>query len=464
MNNSLPDFARVVWHSAHAKEVWAPRLEVVNRAWMDIERWSVVDGVRDAYLTMLTPEQLADSAIWAASHGISTLPLLRVGVTNQYSATSKALSAGQPWQYRVVYTRAEHLSKWLVGWQGDNMLMGELLGYPRCCREFFEREWVRAGSVDTSWAMALNTPNAVDEGGNRIVVNGPMASNILLRWLGVRLVPHLPCSFACDATVKLGRSLIASGRNHKLDEQIDWLEEMLTWPVEWSAVHGIAEIRTPILTISARTNHTLGRYVVQHPGTEYPEAGAQGLRFPYRIVRDKTTASPSFRRSVESTARLNGFETDALMDQAHNALLSVLPTTPGSVLDLGCGTGRLLERMQALGWTVTGVESDNMRAGASRLPVRRGNIFDLSVWDGAWDTVLVMPGRLLEVSAGADQFRQALHLRARTVLLYAYGDWLKKFGGLGPLAAEAGLGSGDVLKTASADGVEAALVQFGAAC
>lgn len=453
----MPDFARIIWHSADARAVWGPRLSEVSQAWVGIERWSVVEGVRAACLTSVEPEALPEQSAWAAAHGLILLPLVRTGSAS-YSATPKSVRANEPWNYRCVLTRVEHLPRWTAAWAvSDNGTIGQLLGYPRCCVEAFEREWVQGGSIDTTWATADGQSD----------VSGPLEANILLRWVGVRAVPHLPCSFACEASAAMGRKLLAVGRKYGAAEQVEWLEEMLQWPVEWSALHGIAEIRTPILTVSARTDHTPTKRTVRREGTRYPDEGARGLRFPFRIVKDKATGSPSFKRSALPAWKLNGFGSAHAMETAHSTLLATLAETkPGSLLDLGCGTGKFLERAKALGWTVAGLENDSVRAGAAQVPVRRGNLFDLTVWDGEWDVVLVMPGRLLEgipdtmTRAVADQFRAALMKRARTVLLYAYGDWLEKFGGLGPLAAEVGLGRAEVLKAASAAGVEAALVQF----
>jgi hypothetical protein len=62
---------------------------------------------------------------------------------------------------------------------------------------------------------------------------------------------------------------------------MDWLDEVLAWPVEWSALHGIAEIRTPIAKVAMQTDATASKYTIQYPGRGYPREGARGLVFPY---------------------------------------------------------------------------------------------------------------------------------------------------------------------------------------
>jgi 2-polyprenyl-3-methyl-5-hydroxy-6-metoxy-1,4-benzoquinol methylase len=461
----LADFTRIIWHSEAARAVWAPRIAKINQVWGEVEREAVVAGVRDGCLTFVNPQDLPTVSLWAAARGLVVLPLATNGVVSQYSATASALVAGEPFQYRIVLTRPELAAKWAKAWAGelDNRVTGMLLGYPLCCINFFERVWVEEQGVDTTWEMAqasLKDPLGLSNI-HLPADSTPPEANILLRWLGVRLVPHLPCSFACENTVDS-----ASKYAHLIEDRdpqvLDWIYEMLNWPIEWSALHGIAEIRTPVLTISTRTNATGKKLVVQRDGSNYPEEGSKGLRFPFQIVSGKVTSKPSFKRSVTPVYELNGFGSEAAMNTAHDALLAALPAETGFLLDLGCGNGHFLERAQTLGWTVAGVEQDNTRAGAAKIPIRRGNLFDVNLWDGQFDVIAFMPGRLVEDTDdwGTENLRLALKARTKTVLLYAYGDWLEKHGGLGPLVSAAGMGSHEVVKVVRAEGVEAALVVF----
>jgi hypothetical protein len=52
--------------------------------------------------------------------------------------------------------------------------------------------------------------------------------------------------------------------------------------MEWSALHGIAEVRTPVFKLATDTDASAATYVVRHHGGGYPEHGATGLVFPYR--------------------------------------------------------------------------------------------------------------------------------------------------------------------------------------
>ncbi len=102
--------------------------------------------------------------------------------------------------------------------------------------------------------------------------------------MNLRAVPHLPCCFDCQHGVELGKKLIEIGRKTGYEEEMNWLLEILSWPVEWSALHGIAEIKTPILKISAQTDAMALKYVVRREGNAYPLEGAQGVNFPYSVA------------------------------------------------------------------------------------------------------------------------------------------------------------------------------------
>jgi hypothetical protein len=158
------------------------------------------------------------------------------------------------------------------------------------------------GLVDTTWPMATMTM-APPEGTKSIEVTQVFSeTNVLWRWLGIRAVPHLPCSFDCQHSIALGKKLMEMGRYAGYQDEMDWLLEILSWPVEWSALHGIAEIKTPILKISTRTDATGLKYVVRYKGDVYPSEGAQGLNFPYCLTHTQPhlTNSRGFKRGLDN--------------------------------------------------------------------------------------------------------------------------------------------------------------------
>ena len=364
---TLPDFTRFMWVSDETRDVWHPRLERVTNVWLEIEWRAVLAGVRSCAVTMASPEDLLAQAPRWAGEGLSVLPVEMVGLTGQpYSATSTTAQPGEPFLFRLVIGRPSDLADFKRAWDvADQEAIGDLLGYPRCCREFFRRVWVDDAMVDTTWPMATATAAPTDAEGTLVEVDGPPHANILWRWMGTRTVPHLPCRFDCPATVELGERFVAVGRSCGFGQEMDWLLDVLSWPVEWSALHGIAEIRTPLLKVSTRTDATPRRYTVQRRGDSYPIEGAQGLSFPFQApVKLRLTGARGFQRGIEHSVAVNaprpswyatdnGFDSIAAMEDAHRpivtAAVAALAGRGGDVVDLGCGNGALLDKIAGRG-------------------------------------------------------------------------------------------------------------------
>ncbi len=89
------------------------------------------------------------------------------------------------------------------------------------------------------------------------------------------------------------------------EEEMEWLLEILSWPLEWSCLHGIAEIKTPVLKVSTTTDATASKYVVRVQGDRYPAEGSQGLNFPYRLSQPPlVTQSRGFQRGLANELRV----------------------------------------------------------------------------------------------------------------------------------------------------------------
>jgi len=464
----LQDFTRIGWVNDGARSVWEPRIQQITQAWSEIEWLSVKSGVRRCALTVLTPEALvARAGDWALA-GLNGLPLEIQGLANSYSSTGVTLQAGQPFGFRVVIGTPRDVAEFKLAFaRADNIQIGQHLGFPECCQNFFEAVWVRQGMVDTTWPMAIGTAGA-KEADRTLKIKGPPEANILWRWMGVRAVPHLPCSFACEASVDFGKTLIGVGREAGYDQEMDWIETILSWPVEWSALHGIAEIKTPVLRVSSRTDPTAHKFTVQRLSSVYPDETVQALKFPYRTPpKPILTSSSHHQRGLEQPIRElparaawyasdNGFTSIVAMDRAHQPIEDLasqaLGEAGGSVLDLGCGNGALIKKLRKRVPQVTpfGIDSESTRIAHAKELLEDFNanftcasMFDVAVaWpeEQKFDLVVLMPGRILEVGNDvAAALMARLQCNCEKILIYAYGDWLTRYGNLAGLARAAGL-------------------------
>ena len=350
LNFTLPDFTRVSWVSVEARSAWSQKLQKVSSYILEMEKISCLKG-RVALLT-LNGGDLPGLTRWASEHRLMVVCLQPQGSSDSYASTVRVYQPGSPWLIRVALGEGHLVQEFHQAWlDEDNREIGRRLGYPLCCRDFFEEFWVRQHFLDTTWPMCGEI------GEKTSYVKGFDECNILLRWIGVRAVPYLPCSFTCENTVKFTNRFL-----DKTKIEYGWLMEMLSWPVEWSALHGIAEIKTPILRISTRTDATGERYTVRRVGMNYPIEGASGLRFPYRTVQ-------SLNAKLWEN---NGFASKAAMDEGHDTIMQVaLQISPmvKSIHDLGCGNGLLLKRLSsglATDVMLVGVDTDRVKLQAAR--------------------------------------------------------------------------------------------------
>jgi prolyl 4-hydroxylase len=430
---TLPDFTRHAWASEGARLVWEPRLERIRRAWLETEWTSVVEGVRPCALLGMAPGQLPETIPRWTLHGLSAVGLPLPTAEGHRDLVLIAVGSTAD----VTRVRAAWAAR------ADDAI-GQLLGYPDCCRAFFQTVWQGERAIDTTWGMASNT-SAPESATVTIASDAVPLGNILWRWLGVRAVPHLPCRFDCPATLELAERLLGVAARAGFGDEVEWITEILSWPAEWSALHGIAESKTPILKITARTDATPRKYVVRWQGSRYPEEGATGLRFPYQPpARPLMTVGRSFqlgRKPPVATVPQrwyhadNGFASLADMDALQRPIVALararLDGAGGHVLDLGCGNGALLAKICAGQPTLTphGVDANSRALEHARILLpglagrfSAGDLFDCELWRGPrYALTLLMLGRLLEVERPvAQRLLETVRASSDAILVYAY--------------------------------------------
>jgi hypothetical protein len=373
---------------------WAPAIRRAQSAWEELEVASVTEGVRAAALVLLEPRELPEAMAACAAVGLVVSVLEHDGSRLRCAVHAPGAEAA-----------------WHRAWRdGDHDEVGARLGFPTCCRRFFAEHWIGAGRRDLVPFMRE--------------VDGPWESNTMLRWLGVRLVSHLPCSADCPETVALAREFLRAGRRVGVD--VDSIEALLRLKATHDSVGEVAVVTTPYFRFQA--------------GTDVAPDRARG--------RGDQSEPPWWRD--------NGFSDPEAAAEAH-AVVAAQVGSVASAVDLGSGDGALLDLVSRSGngeeygpgpaarWI--GVECDSGRAARGDVR-RRPRVHVLNAKIQNWSTlrlvaegrgaVILMPGRLSEMSAEEAGFvRSALRASSRRLVLYAYGDWNRP-GGLERLAAGAG--------------------------
>jgi hypothetical protein len=238
------------WQDQSSSARWSTAVASIKKQWREIEWRSVCFGLRECGLTTIEESELSPLSIQLARLGFSLVPLERVA-PNGYGNELVRARHGDPSNFFCLVAKASRAANFARLWkQNAHGEVGSLLGYPRCCVDFFQRYWPQFS--DTTWPMACNTvEQGVDGESSLTIPGGYWQTNVLLRWIGVRAVPHLPCSFDCDASAAFASSLLTECGNDDVNAR---LQEMLSWRTEWLSENGIATILTPELTVRTSTD------------------------------------------------------------------------------------------------------------------------------------------------------------------------------------------------------------------
>ena len=404
----LDEFVRTSFVSTKAREKWNPIFHDLSRKFSLIERGTVAKKLRKIALqhtgdiVTLTKEAMRD--------GLSVIPLEKVNVSSHYQSAHQPFDPNKPHEYKVAIGCSSDVSKFAVAYaSSDNAAIGDMLGYPLCCQAFFKKYWVEENWIDTTWPM-VNSERQTEA-----LNDVDPRNNILLRWLGLRPVSHLPCSFDCENTRLVADLYKKSAQILGICKDWNQLMDILSWPIEWNSLHGIAQIITPIMKITTSTDALAQKRTVRLVNNKIPEESGSGIEFPF--ISDTWTA--------------NGFLTYDGMKKGHDQIISTLTHyNPRSVLDLGSGNGELLRRIhREFGADTWGVDMDY-----KKLPDLVSNIYDFDfdqTGGKEFDVALIAAQRYIEEPGKCARLEERIAKNVRHLMIYDYtngGINIKSYG------------------------------------
>ena len=217
LHTVLPDWTRVQWTSIENKNKYEPIIASINKAWQHIERMSVVHDIRTSALGIIKISELSSIIDEYAKYGVIVAPLAKEYPSQGYTSSTVPPKQKDPIGVRVVFTKSEKLAdEWFRVWNlhasARDREVGILLGYPTCCTKHYAEYTNQQHFVDMTWPVSINGLSAADETLVHIKADTPVESNMLWHWQGVRLVPHIPCSFDCQESMELGKKMAELGR------------------------------------------------------------------------------------------------------------------------------------------------------------------------------------------------------------------------------------------------------------
>lgn len=265
-------FTRVVYNSPEAQEEWEPKIKraaaVHNKAEFEMVRM----GYRKAATLHISPRDYEVSIENIIRNGLVWLPIQRTKNYDGFSHKHYPTDPGDPNSsvYGVLARTVEDAETFRRASRNpvDHDVIGELLGFPKCCRDFFNEVWA-AGYYDPVWQAAERTEGAQKVSDTHIVLKKVYLEAMqVYRYIGPRVTSHLSCSFTCEESRKEGERWLECIEKFDpvgLQNMIDILKLPFRWSVKW----GIAIITTPYFRIITNSMPTKKEYIVEYmPGLD----------------------------------------------------------------------------------------------------------------------------------------------------------------------------------------------------
>jgi thioesterase domain-containing protein len=114
-----------------------------------------------------------------------------------------------------------------------------------------------------------------------LVLPESLRTHALLAPLGLSVLPVLPCAPDCPSAAEAAERRLAQAAAQGYVEEVGWLRECLSWAMVRSDLHGVAEIKTPVLKMAMEGPSEAGPREIRRLGPTWTEGAVVGLRFPF---------------------------------------------------------------------------------------------------------------------------------------------------------------------------------------
>lgn len=389
-----------LYRSEALRDIWEYRKARILMMEQDLETLSVEKGLRKAARKIIKHENIASDYIRYKDRGLKIVPLSNTTLSSGYRLSTKRGDANA---ITTLITREDTEIKEPSEIYSNNISMGYYLGYPDCCTSFFERNWTDQGFKDSVFHIAMNTKDAVREGNTITVPNSPKGNSIL-KFMSVRATFHMPHSFDCKETERIADELTELALENGYEKEIAWRDQLLSSEIEWSSLHGIAVITTPVSKTRMATDSLAEKHVVIHEGH-----------------RD-------FKMHTKKLWTLNGFSGYKGMESSHDMIEKAIRIKDiDSILDYGAGNGYLLSKLDVKERVGLEKDSDAINYGQEMFPSINLILGDINYYtlERDFDVILISSPRFLEAErVGRLEFLKEQLKHGDTVLVYEYSDGL----------------------------------------
>ncbi|MFH0874304.1 MAG: DUF483 domain-containing protein [archaeon] len=142
------------------------------------------------------------------------------------------INYSNPGLYHIYISKDKNKSKFLklLESKNDDKAVGELLGYPKCCIDFFIENREKQQKLQNDYIL----PTLTDSKGFEF----PFYTNHAIRYFDITLLSHFPHNFNCKESIEIAKANLECIRNHS-HELANKFEAMLKSPVLYTENNGI---------------------------------------------------------------------------------------------------------------------------------------------------------------------------------------------------------------------------------
>jgi len=269
MSEEVFPFVSVCWNGRKIKQEWESTVQRISQANFIAEYEMIKRGHRRANTYHIAAWKFDDDINWATENGLVVLGIHRTQAHEGYdhrfymhdTIKQDTLVYGVA---ALTYEDAKAFKDAHTTNGTDHKLVGQMLGYPQCCIDWFLSVWPHKTS-EPMFLLAQNTEGAVQVDNNTVEVTGNPLLNILPRAFGLRTCSFYPHSMLCDDAAKFCGHWVDIMMEYEPDATEN-LIEALNMPMEWSMHHGIVEVRTPLFRGATNGVFTDSKQVIRWLG------------------------------------------------------------------------------------------------------------------------------------------------------------------------------------------------------
>lgn len=282
---TLPSFVRYHWVSLSARDLWEPRFLKIRAALKQMEIESVYRGLKAVSLLTVLQAELPYLSRMCVERRLALL------IENETPTGEVRVAIGSPTSLEAYQGALQ---------DDDATRLAGLLGTPACCLRFAGEVYTSMGLSDLTVPLFLRG-GALD-GQQRCMVSRScyeVELNPLWRCVGLYTTPMYPCRLTCKRAKNRAVRFLQLGRELGYEREMEWLVAILSWPLLWTALHGIAEMKSPVIKIIHATDVSHRKVELALEGSLFPEQGATGLHFPFYLSKQTISHSRAYQKGIE---------------------------------------------------------------------------------------------------------------------------------------------------------------------